>query len=172
MQVVVGRLKHVSFTSGVVDARNRGKKYRWHGKVTGEMLNVFRFCFFRAHPQSAQFQSFKLPIAKPTPFPSCFNYLWLKAVSARLYNFKMFCPMIIFFKYLLQFLSPQVGLPEWPPNFTLSEHRDKDEKNCLGGPWYVEHREPGSPARAPNPADGALKYAAGGRPNRSGGRFV
>lgn len=33
MQVVVGRLKHVSFTSGVVDARNRGKKYRWHGKV-------------------------------------------------------------------------------------------------------------------------------------------
>ncbi|CAM9314487.1 unnamed protein product [Pylaiella littoralis] len=33
MQVVVGRLKHVSFTSGVVDARNKGKKYRWHGKM-------------------------------------------------------------------------------------------------------------------------------------------
>ncbi|CAN0512522.1 unnamed protein product [Ectocarpus sp. 12 AP-2014] len=33
MQVVVGRLKHMSFTSGVIDARNRGKKYRWHGKM-------------------------------------------------------------------------------------------------------------------------------------------
>ncbi|CAN0175152.1 unnamed protein product [Hapterophycus canaliculatus] len=33
MQVVVGRLKHASFTSGVIDARNRGKRYRWHGKM-------------------------------------------------------------------------------------------------------------------------------------------
>lgn len=34
LQVVVGRLKHIGLTARLVDARNRGKRFRWHGKVS------------------------------------------------------------------------------------------------------------------------------------------
>lgn len=34
VQVAVGRRKHNSLTTGVIDARSRGKRYRWHGKVS------------------------------------------------------------------------------------------------------------------------------------------
>ncbi|CAM9265706.1 unnamed protein product [Choristocarpus tenellus] len=33
MQGIVGNKKYGSLTTGVIDSRNRGKKYRWHGKM-------------------------------------------------------------------------------------------------------------------------------------------
>lgn len=38
LQVSVGRLKHISLMTGVIDARNRGKKFRWHGKARSFVL--------------------------------------------------------------------------------------------------------------------------------------
>jgi Eukaryotic cytochrome b561 len=32
-QIIVGSKKHASLTTGVIDARNSTKKYRWHGKL-------------------------------------------------------------------------------------------------------------------------------------------